>query len=300
MTNRQLTAAGETPSAGRPVPGVGHDDRTTAAATDSDTAAQGTAPEGPAHDPGAAGTGVADTALWSALRRHTQARIGLGRAGSGLPTRHRLELQAAHAAARVAVHTPVDPDLLAAALPGTPTLRVHSAAPDRLTYLQRPDLGRRLDDADRARLPHGDWDAVIVIADGLSSRAVHDHAAAVVRETTALLPGWQLAPVVLAAQARVALGDDIGHALGAAMSVVLIGERPGMSAADSLGAYLTYAPRPGRTDADRNCISNIRPPLGHSPRDAAHTLATLMHRARDLRLTGVALKDESDAPPALA
>jgi ethanolamine ammonia-lyase small subunit len=300
MTNRQLTAAGETTSAGRSVPGVGHDDRTAVAATGSGTAPEGSAPEGPApegpaQDPGAAGTGVADAALWSALRRHTQARIGLGRAGSALPTRHRLELQAAHAAARDAVHTPFDPDIIAAALPGTPTLRVHSAAPDRLTYLQRPDLGRRLDDADRARLPHGDWDAVVIIADGLSSRAVHDHAAAVVRATTALLPGWNLAPVVLAGQARVALGDDIGHALGAAMSVVLIGERPGMSAADSLGAYLTYAPGPGRTDADRNCVSNIRPPLGLSHPEAARKLAALMHRARDLRLTGVALKDESDA-----
>jgi ethanolamine ammonia-lyase small subunit len=238
--------------------------------------------------------------LWAPLRRHTQARIGLGRAGSALPTRHRLELQAAHAAARDAVHTPFDPDAVAAALPGFPTVRVRSAAPDRTTYLQRPDLGRRLDPAGRARLPRGDWEVVFVIADGLSSRAVHDHAAPVLRETSALLPGWRQAPVVLAEQARVALGDDIAHALGAAMTVVLIGERPGMSAADSLGAYLTYAPEPGRTtDADRNCLSNIRPPLGLSHTDAARKLATLMSRARELRLTGVALKDESDGPAGL-
>jgi ethanolamine ammonia-lyase small subunit len=240
--------------------------------------------------------GDSDAVLWDSLRRHTQARIGLGRAGSALPTRHRLELQAAHAAARDAVHSPFDPDTVAAALTGMPTIRVRSAAPDRLTYLQRPDLGRRLDDIDRAHLPRDDWDLVFVVADGLSSRAVHEHAAAVVLATTALLPtGWRVAPVVLASQGRVALGDDIAHALGAAMAVVLIGERPGMSAADSLGAYLTYAPRPGRTtDADRNCLSNIRPPLGLSHAAAAAKLIALMLGARELGATGVALKDSSD------
>ncbi|MGP4048619.1 ethanolamine ammonia-lyase subunit EutC [Streptomyces sp. 2A115] len=256
-----------------------------------------------------------DAALWATLRRHTQARIGLGRAGSGLPTRHRLELQAAHAAARDAVHSPFEPDVVAAGLAGTgmATVRVRSAAPDRLTYLQRPDLGRRLEGADRAHLPVGQWDVVFVVADGLSSRAVHEHAAAVVREVVALLDGdggrdgeahgdgdgdgWSVAPVVLAEQARVALGDDIAHAVGAAMVVVLIGERPGMSAADSLGAYLTYGPVPGRTtDAERNCLSNIRPPLGLSYGVAAAKLVALMRRAREARLTGVALKDESDVP----
>ncbi|WP_405593147.1 ethanolamine ammonia-lyase subunit EutC [Streptomyces sp. NBC_01190] len=243
---------------------------------------------------------AAERAMWAALRQRTQARIGLGRAGSALPTRHRLALQAAHAAARDAVHSPFDPDAVAAALPGVPTVRVRSAAPDRLTYLQRPDLGRRLGGDERAGLPRGDWDVVFVVADGLSSRAVHDHAAAVVRETTALLAGWRPAPVVLAEQARVALGDAIAHAMGVPMAVVLIGERPGMSAADSLGAYLTYAPVPGRTtDADRNCLSNIRPPLGLSHQAAAAKLAALMRRARELRVTGVALKDESNGPDAL-
>lgn len=239
----------------------------------------------------------AENTLWAPLRHRTQARIGLGRSGSALPTRQRLELQAAHAAARDAVHTPFDPDVVAAALPGFPTVRVHSAAKDRTAYLQRPDLGRRLTAVDRVHLPRGLWDAVFVVADGLSSRAVHDHAAAVVRETAALLPEWQFAPVVLAEQARVAIGDDIAHATGATLAVVLIGERPGMSAADSLGAYLTYAPKPGRTsDADRNCVSNIRPPLGLSYADAARKLAALMRSAQRLRLTGVALKDESDGP----
>jgi len=233
--------------------------------------------------------------LWSALRHRTQARIGLGRAGSALPTRHRLELQAAHAAARDAVHSPFEPDAIAAGLTGMPTVRVRSAAPDRLTYLQRPDLGRRLDPTDRAHLPVGEWDVVFVVADGLSSRAVHEHAAAVVRETVTRLPAhWSIAPVVLAEQARVALGDDVAHAMSAAMVVLLVGERPGMSAADSLGAYLTYRPVPGvTTDADRNCLSNIRPPLGLSYEGAAGKLAGLMGRARELGLTGVGLKDES-------
>ena len=236
-----------------------------------------------------------DLLLWSALRRHTQARIGLGRAGSALPTGHRLELQAAHAAARDAVHSPFAPDVVAASLAGVPTVRVRSAAPDRLTYLQRPDLGRRLDATDRAHLPSGEWDLVFVIADGLSSRAVHEHGAAVVRATTSRLPSLSIAPVILAEQARVALGDDIASAMGAAMVVVLIGERPGMSAADSLGAYLTYRPKPGvTTDADRNCLSNIRPPLGLTYEGAAETLAGLMGRARELGVTGVGLKDEID------
>ncbi|GAA3800168.1 ethanolamine ammonia-lyase subunit EutC [Streptomyces coacervatus] len=237
-------------------------------------------------------------ALWAAMRRHTQARIGLGRAGSGLPTRHRLDLQTAHAAARDAVHSPFEPDAVAAGLAGMPTVRVRSAAGDRLTYLQRPDLGRRLHPTDRAHLPAGDWDVVFVVADGLSSRAVHEHAAAVVRETAARLPSWSIAPVVLAEQARVALGDDIAHAMGATMVVVLVGERPGMSAADSLGAYLTYRPTPGvTTDADRNCLSNIRPPLGLTYEGAAGKLAGLMGRGRELGVTGVALKDESEALP---
>ncbi|MET9454789.1 ethanolamine ammonia-lyase subunit EutC [Streptomyces canus] len=241
---------------------------------------------------------VQTSELWSSLRQRTQARIGLGRAGSALPTRHRLELQAAHAAARDAVHSPFEPDVIAAGLAGTPTVRVRSSAPDRLTYLQRPDLGRRLDPTDRAHLPMGEWDAVFVVADGLSSRAVHEHAAAVVRETAARLEAWHLAPVVLAEQARVALGDDVAQAMGAAMVVVLVGERPGMSAADSLGAYLTYRPTPGvTTDADRNCLSNIRPPLGLSYTGAAEKLAGLMTRARKLGLTGVNLKDETDALP---
>ncbi|MFF4658037.1 ethanolamine ammonia-lyase subunit EutC [Streptomyces sp. NPDC001381] len=235
---------------------------------------------------------------WPALRHRTQARIGLGRAGTALPTRHRLELQAAHAAARDAVHSPFAPERVAAGLPGMATVRVRSAAPDRPTYLQRPDLGRRLDATDRAHLPAGEWDVVFVVADGLSSRAVHEHAAAVIRVTTARLgDDWRTAPVVLAEQARVALGDDVAAAMGATTVVVLVGERPGMSAADSLGAYLTYRPVPGvTTDADRNCLSNIRPPLGLTYETAAGKLAGLMGRARELGGSGVGLKDEESLP----
>ncbi|MFG3024660.1 ethanolamine ammonia-lyase subunit EutC [Streptomyces sp. NPDC048254] len=250
------------------------------------------------------GTTVGPDDLWPLLRRHTQARIGLGRSGSALPTRHRLGLQAAHAAARDAVHSPFDPDAVAAGLAGLSglsTVRVRSAAGDRLTYLQRPDLGRRLHPTDRAHLPAGDWDVVFVVADGLSSRAVHEHAAAMVRATATRLPDWRVAPVVLAEQARVALGDDIAHTMDTALVVVLIGERPGMSAADSLGAYLTYRPVPGTTtDADRNCLSNIRPPLGLAYEVAAGKLAGLLRRARELGVTGVALKDESDSAPGAA
>jgi ethanolamine ammonia-lyase small subunit len=235
--------------------------------------------------------------LWAALRLRTQARIGLGRAGSALPTRHRLELQAAHAAARDAVHSPFDPDAVAARLPDLPVIRVRSAAPDRLTYLQRPDLGRRLHPTDRAHLPVGDWDVVFVVADGLSSRAVHDHAAQMVRATAARLPDLRIGPVVLAEQARVALGDDIAAAMGATAVVVLVGERPGMSAADSLGAYLTHRPRPGTTtDADRNCLSNIRPPLGLTYETASRKLAALLTKARELGATGVRLKDTEEEP----
>jgi ethanolamine ammonia-lyase small subunit len=172
---------------------------------------------------------------------------------------------------------------------------VHSAAPDRATYLQRPDLGRRL--AAGTSLPRADADLAVVIADGLSPRAVQEHAAGVTAALLERLPGWSVSPVVVAHQARVALGDEIGAALGVRAVVVLIGERPGLSAADSLGAYLTWEPRPGRIDAERNCVSNIRPPHGLTYAQAAGTLAALLTAARQLGASGVALKDESALPP---
>jgi ethanolamine ammonia-lyase small subunit len=220
--------------------------------------------------------------------------VALGRAGDALPTSRELEFRRAHAVARDAVHAPLQADVVRAALPGHEVLEVRSAADDRADYLQRPDLGRRL--AEGAELPASGADLGIVIADGLSPRAVHEHAGGLVTALLARLPGWSVAPVVLAHQGRVGLGDAIGAALGVHAVVVLIGERPGLSSADSLGAYLTWDPRPGRVDAERNCVSNIRPPHGMGYEQAAGTLAALLAGARELGASGVALKDDTALP----
>jgi ethanolamine ammonia-lyase small subunit len=195
---------------------------------------------------------------WTGLRELTAARIALGRAGHSLPTQELLAFQMAHARARDA------------------------------EYLRRPDLGRKLNSDSAARVARGEWDAVIILADGLSATAVNRHARAVVDALMPLLDGWRIAPVCVVEQARVAIGDEIGERIGAALSLILIGERPGLSSPDSLGAYLTWAPRVGRTDAERNCVSNIRPE-GLDPALAAQRIATLMHAARDRRVTGVEL-----------
>lgn len=232
---------------------------------------------------------------WQALRGATRARVALGRAGDGLPTARWLEFRAAHAAARDAVHAPIDPALLRAALGGRKLIEVHSAAPDRATYLQRPDLGRTLRPG--TALPSGDVDLAIVLADGLSPRAVHEHGVGTATALLERLPGWSVAPLVLASQARVALGDEIGAALGARAVVVLIGERPGLSSADSLGVYLTWGPRCGRADSERNCVSNVRPPYGLGYAQAADTVVALLDAARALGASGVVLKDEGPALP---
>jgi ethanolamine ammonia-lyase small subunit len=234
---------------------------------------------------------------FDALRRATPARIGLGRAGQGLPTAPMLAFQLAHARACDAVHAPLDVERVRRAL-GLPVLVVDSAAPDRQAYLQGPNLGRRLA-SDAPALPRGAYDLAIVIADGLSATAVHAHAADVVHGLIRRLSDWNLAPPVIARQGRVAIGDPIGEALGARMVVVLIGERPGLSAADSLGAYLTWAPRTGRRDHERNCVSNIRAPGGIAPDQAADKIAWLLREARRLELTGVLLKDRHEAAPVL-
>jgi ethanolamine ammonia-lyase small subunit len=247
---------------------------------------------------------------WQALRALTPARIALGRAGGSLPTREVLDFQLAHARARDAVHLPFDAPAIEAALhaQGLPTLQVQSAAGERSVYLQRPDLGRRLAPTARQLLerhtaaqPAGArYDAAFVVADGLSALAVHSHAVAVLTRVVATLSaeGWAIAPVVVARQGRVALGDEVGELLGAEQVAILIGERPGLSAADSLGIYLTYGPRVGRADSERNCISNVRPE-GLSYDAAAFKLAYLMREARRLKLSGVDLKDDSDMPAAL-
>lgn len=238
--------------------------------------------------------GGAETDPWLRFRAATRARIGLGRSGDGLPTRALLDFQLAHARARDAVHGAVDFDRLAGDLAPLATIRVHSAAPDRATYLRRPDLGRRLDEASRAVLLAGAWDIAFVVADGLSAAAVQAHAAPLVRACVDRLTGWSVAPVVLAAQARVALGDEVGALLGATLVALLVGERPGLSAADSLGVYLTWAPEPGCPDSRRNCISNIHAaglPIGA----AADKLCWLANEAARLKLTGVALKEDAPA-----
>lgn len=230
------------------------------------------------------------------LRSATRARVALGRAGDALPTARLLELRAAHAAARDAVHTPLDAEALSERVAGlgVRTLRAAGAPRDRSEYLTRPDLGRRL--AEGTELPAGEHDVVLVAADGLSPRAVQEHAAGMLAEILDRLAGWRVAPVVIATQARVALGDEIATAVGARSVVVLIGERPGMSSVDSLGIYFTYDARRGRRDSERNCLSNIRPPHGTGYAAAATTLALLMAEAQRLKLSGVGLKADPALP----
>jgi ethanolamine ammonia-lyase small subunit len=197
-------------------------------------------------------------------------------------TKDRLAFQMAHAKARDAVLNDLNCTFFAAYDP----LIVHSLAINRATYLHRPDLGRRL--RDPQKIERGDYDAVLIIADGLSATAVHRHAGPVLDGLLPLLEGWKLAPIVVAEQARVAISDEIGELLGAKLSVILIGERPGLSSPDSLGAYLTWGPRVGRTDAERNCVSNIRDE-GLKPELAARRIAMLMNAARGRQLSGVPL-----------
>jgi len=230
---------------------------------------------------------------WARFRAATRARIGLGRSGDSVPTGALLDFQLAHARARDAVHGTVDFDALAEEI-GLPTIRVDSAAANRDSYLRRPDLGRRLDESSRAKLPPGPYDAVFIVADGLST-AVQRHAAPLLKLCLAELTDWRLGPVILAGQARVGLGDEIGALTGAALSVMLIGERPGLSVADSMGLYLTWEPRAGRNDSERNCISNIHA-HGLSYEAAAAKLLWLMRAAKACKLTGVGLKEEALLP----
>ncbi len=243
---------------------------------------------------------VTPAGRWARLTALTPARIGLGRAGASLPTREVLRFGLAHAQARDAVHEALRPDDLAAELAalGLETVQVESAAATREAYLRRPDLGRALSQESRAALPAapGEFDLALVVGDGLSATAIHRNAAPLLARLLPLLRtgGLRLAPVVIASQARVALGDEAGELLGARLVAMLIGERPGLSSPDSLGVYLTYAPRRGLTDEARNCISNIRPGgLGYE--EAAFRLAWLANEALRRGLSGVGLKDGSAA-----
>jgi ethanolamine ammonia-lyase small subunit len=240
---------------------------------------------------------------WAHLKKHTQARIALGRVGTSLPTVEVLGFGLAHAMARDAVHLALDVDVLESEIHSLnfASVRVHSKASDRASYLLRPDLGRRLDEDSLHRLESmvkastsKPIDLLIVIADGLSSLAVSRHVQPLLEALQKIIPTeWNLGPIVIASQARVAIGDEIGLALGARMVAMLIGERPGLSASDSLGIYLTYAPCSACSDADRNCISNVRPEGLHYV-GAAKKLIWLAKEALRLKLSGVALKDESD------
>jgi len=240
------------------------------------------------------------SSLAARLSGLTPARVALGRTGASLTTEEVLRFQLAHAEARDAVHVPLDGEALAAAITalGCHAVRVETPATRRDVYLRRPDLGRRLE-AESAvsldKLRCGGCDIAIVVADGLSSRAVTSNAVPLLSRLIANFAdaGLALAPVVIAEGARVALGDEIAERLGARLVLVLIGERPGLSSPDSLGAYLTYAPRPGTTDAERNCVSNIRAG-GLDVEAASCKLAWLVMRALAAGMSGVQLKDDSD------
>ncbi|HLD66505.1 MAG TPA: ethanolamine ammonia-lyase subunit EutC [Pseudomonas sp.] len=235
---------------------------------------------------------------WDELRAHTSARIALGRVGASLPTSEVLRFGLAHAQARDAVHRPLDFAALRAQLEAEDfrVLRVRSDAEDRQTYLLRPDKGRHLHDSCYQRLSEepGAAELAVVIADGLSSIAVQRHALPLLQLFRQRFDtDWDRTPVVLAEQGRVAIGDGIGEALRARLVVMLIGERPGLSSPDSLGLYLTFQPRVGRMDSERNCISNVRPE-GLPYALAAHKLDYLAREALRLQLSGVELKDDSN------
>ncbi|MBB6146302.1 ethanolamine ammonia-lyase small subunit [Silvibacterium bohemicum] len=233
------------------------------------------------------------------MRAHTPARVALRTAGSSLATAEILDLNLCLAEARDAVHSTLSTASLMPLLRerGWSPILLKSAARDRHEYLRRPDLGRKLSAESRSLLDRNSSagsanDLVIVIADGLSAIAVERHTVPLLDALTPLWLGAAHAPVIIAEQARVAIGDEIGELLQARLTLLLIGERPGLSSPDSLGAYITWAPRIGRTDAERNCISNIRPE-GLSYADAAARIAHYLKAATQRQLTGVALKDDS-------
>ena len=242
---------------------------------------------------------------WNALRRFTPARIGLGRAGGSIPTRELLDFQLAHARARDAVHRELDVEAMRSRLAASQfdSLALASAAGDRHTFIQRPDLGRILDERSRLllqkQLQEKPWDVVFVVADGLSALAVERHALPLLAMMRTHLDreGWRLAPCCVVNQGRVAIGDEIGALLPSQMSVMLIGERPGLTSPDSLGAYLTWNPLPGRSNAERNCVSNIRPE-GLSYAAAAYKLLHLMRQSRSRQLSGLNLKEDAVLPGA--
>jgi len=246
---------------------------------------------------------------WASLRRYTDARIGLGRAGVSVPTKHLLAFQLAHAKAQDAVHKALDVATLVERLkhqtwyPSSGPINLHSRAEDRTQYLQRPDYGRRLDDRsskvlrDYRNATDSHYDLAIAIVDGLSALAIETNA---VLFLDSLIPklhndsdSWHISPLCIVEQGRVAIGDVIGELLHARCVLVLIGERPGLSSPDSMGLYMTWNPKLGRTDAQRNCISNIRA-SGLTYQEASHRALHLLNEARKKQLSGIQLKDRTN------
>ncbi|QUS35701.1 ethanolamine ammonia-lyase subunit EutC [Falsirhodobacter algicola] len=235
------------------------------------------------------------TDLPARLGALTPARVRLDPRGGPTPLPAVLDFQESHARARAAIHGRVDWTAVETAL-GAPGLRLHSRAATRAEYLRRPDFGRLLAPEAEEAIPHTPCDLAIVIADGLSASAVNTHAAALCRGLMAALPDLRLGPVALVEQGRVAIGDEVAFRMGAAFCVMLIGERPGLSVSDSLGAYLTLNPRPGTPDSLRNCVSNIHGRGGLSIEAAVSKIAWLIREGRRIRATGVRLKDDSPDP----
>lgn len=235
---------------------------------------------------------------WAHLRKFTAARIAIGRSGGSQPTAAVLDFRLAHARARDAVHAPFHPEKISVPLEsaGIPTRLLATTLTDRQTYLLRPDLGRSLHPDSVAQLHPGDFDLAIIVSDGLAAAAAENHAAAVLVPLIAALrvAGWKIAPILLIPLARVKIQDEIGHALRARFTLMLLGERPGLGTPDSLGAYFTRNPSPDCTDAERNCVSNIRPE-GIPPAQAAAKLAWLLQESALLGLGGIYLKDNQPA-----
>jgi ethanolamine ammonia-lyase small subunit len=237
---------------------------------------------------------------WNFLRGWTPARIAMGRTGGSLPTRHLLDFRLSHALARDAVHRPLDAEALAREISGLgiDVMTLRSAVSDRATFLRCPDLGRRLSDESvlkltyHARQQTKPVDLVVVCSDGLSAVAAQLQIVPVLRNLWPRLNGWQLAPLLVVPFARVALMDAVGELLNARLALILLGERPGLGSPDSLGAYFIHGPRTGRTDGERNCLSNIRSG-GLTSEQAAETLARMLEESRRLGLSGVGLKDST-------
>jgi ethanolamine ammonia-lyase small subunit len=244
-----------------------------------------------------------DASLWNRLRRFTDARIGLGRTGISLTTQEQLKFQLDHANARDAIHIPFDTVAMTQELSAESlsSMSLHSQADNRAVYLQRPDLGRRLNSMSVEIIQQyknqgrADIDVAVIIADGLSSTAVHRHSVSLAKKIIVNLhsQGMNVAPVCTVSQGRVAIGDEIGELFNAKMTILLIGERPGLSSPDSLGIYYTYQPKLGLTDASRNCLSNIRP-AGMKSDEALSKLMWLVKESMLRGGSGVGLKDESD------